>query len=145
MPTYEPDELLRRGVITAGYGWTNVEQRITDHLLVQYDRVPVAKALAKAMVELAKPGRVGRLDELVAALSEAMFDDAHEGCGADEEGCTGGGRPHYDEYAQHVLRPALEEYAVAEPGPEVCGLAECRTALPGGCCHDLLDAEETPA
>ncbi len=141
--TYTPDELLRRGIVSAtnGAGLPNMEQRITDHLVGNCDPYTVAAALAKAFTELAKPGRVGRLDELSAELAEAMFDDAHEGCDS-EEGCTGGGRPYYDEFVKDVLLPVLERYGVPEGPPEiVCGPEECRSAPTGGCCVDLFDAE----
>lgn len=140
---FDPAELLRRGIVSAGsaFATPDVEQKITDHLVAHFDPPTVAATLARAMVELAKPARIGRLDELVEHLAEVMFDDAHENCD-DEEGCTGGGKPYYRDYVTNLLLPVLEDYAVADAGPEVCGIQECSTVLPGGCCHDLLDEAE---
>ncbi len=110
---YTPDELLRRGIVsvTNGYGLPDMEQRIIDHLVDNYDVDALAAALAKAFTELANPARVGRLDDLTDDLAEAMFDDAHEGC-YDEEGCTGGGAKYYADYVDAVLLPVLRRYAV---------------------------------
>jgi hypothetical protein len=45
--------------------------------------------------------------ELVESLGERMYDDAHEGC--DEGGCTGGGKPFYEEYARVLLAGLAED------------------------------------
>jgi hypothetical protein len=49
-------------------------------------------------------------NELVAQLGERMYDDAHENCGSDGEGCTGGGLPYYEDYARVLLADLLPEH-----------------------------------
>lgn len=127
---YEPEELLKRGIRTAAR--PGVEPELTLYLTLEVDHPTVAKTAALALVELAKPGRVGPLDDVRDALAEALFDNAHEHCDDEGSGCTGGGLPYWREFVDGVLMPAVREYAIPSavggersdnPSPDLGGVA----------------------
>ncbi len=107
-----PEELLARGINTArALADLDAEPKLTWYLTAEADHATAARVAAMAMVELARPGRIGPLDEVRDALAEALFDNAHEHCD-DESGCAGGGLPYWREFVDSVLMPALREHAV---------------------------------
>ena len=105
------EELLARGVNTARLLVDLGEARLARYLTTEADHPTTAKVAALAMVELARPGRIGSLDDVRDALAVALFDNAHEHCD-DESGCTGGGLPYWREFVDGVLMPAIREYAI---------------------------------
>ncbi len=101
---------MARGINTArAIADLGAEPKLTRYLTAEADHPTAARVAAMAMVELAKPGRIGSLDDVRDALAEALFDNAHEHCD-DESGCAGGGLPYWREFADNVLMPALREY-----------------------------------
>lgn len=106
-----PEELLARGINTArAIADLGAEPRLTEYLIREAGHRTAAKVAALAMVELARPGRIGSLDGIRDALAEALFDNAHEHCD-DESGCSGGGLPYWREFVDAVLMPVVREYA----------------------------------
>ena len=125
-----PEELLARGINTAKMLVDlGAEPKLTRYLTAEADHPTAAKVAALAMVELARPGRVGPLDDVRDALAEALFDNAHEHCD-DESGCAGGGLPYWRDFVDGVLMPALREYVV----PSAVGgeRSDTPSDLPGG-------------
>ena len=47
------------------------------------------------------------VDDLIYAIAEDVYDDAHENCG--EDGCTGGGMPYYWAEVRQVLALASRQ------------------------------------
>lgn len=100
-------DLLSRALKTA----IHTPERLTEGLN-RLERDQLIAVLALAAQRLVEPGRVGPLDGLAGELADAMFDDAHENC--DSDGCTGGGKPYYDEFVEQVLMPIVRRHAVPQ-------------------------------
>ncbi len=111
------EDLLRRGQITARsrglfYDADTFAAQLLE--LPGWDRQRFAGVLSRALLRLVEPARLADTTNLEGDLAEAMFDHEHENCGSDDQGCTGGGRPAYDEYVTNVLMPVLREH-LADP------------------------------
>jgi hypothetical protein len=116
MTTVNPDdltglpaaELLARAERTAT-GWD--PSRLKDGLN-RLERDQLIDVLDLAVRQLVEPARIGQLDDLAGELADVMFDAAHEHC--DSDGCTGGGRPYYDEFVKELLMPVVRRHAVPQ-------------------------------
>lgn len=106
------DDLLRRGIATAKSGPDVYSaSQLGAKLATRLDHDTCAQVLARALLALAEPGRVGSLDEVRDQIAEALCDNAHEHCDH-ETGCTGGGGAWWNKYVDDLIMPVLREYTV---------------------------------